>query len=203
MIRLTADLYYSKGTHKECYLYPGDPHKCIKIPYNDWGVKDLNREIRYLHLLDRQHKDYSVLPRYYGTVETDHGTGHVFELITDYDGSKCRTLEDILHDAAFLEKYRVLVIGLLLDLNHNLYDNEIVTMGLFPINILFQRTAPDQCRIRIINDMGSKTLFSPEYHLHWYAKNHVKKRWQGLIRYIKKKYKTPLPQEIAQAISNV
>ena len=102
-----------------------------------------------------------------------------------------------------MEKYRDLVIGLLLDLNHNLYDNEIVTMGLFPINILFQRTAPDQCRIRIINDMGSKTLFSPEYHLHWYAKNHVKKRWQGLIRYIKKKYKTPLPQEIAQAISNV
>lgn len=110
IINLTDDLLYGQGTHKKCFLHPLDNNLCIKIAYNKGGQRDLNRELNYLKVLKRHHKDYSILPQYYGPVKTNLGIGHVFELIQDYDGTKSQTLEDFINSpTAFKENFNMIV----------------------------------------------------------------------------------------------
>lgn len=51
MIIVSEDLFIGKGSHKKCYKHPSDDSKCIKFPYTEDGKKDLEREIKYQHIL--------------------------------------------------------------------------------------------------------------------------------------------------------
>ena len=139
MLNLTEDLFYGKGTHKKCYLHPSDSSKCIKMAYTEPGERDLKRELTYLKVLKRQGKDYSVLPNYYGSVSTNLGTGHVYELIKDFDGSQCKTLEDYCENEQLLLQEFDMLVEKVNNLRDNLLKNSIITMGLFPENIIVQR----------------------------------------------------------------
>ena len=39
LIQLNDNLFYGKGTHKKCYLYPDKKELCIKSAYNRGGTK--------------------------------------------------------------------------------------------------------------------------------------------------------------------
>ncbi|MDO4920618.1 MAG: YrbL family protein [Phascolarctobacterium sp.] len=138
MLNLSEELFLGKGTHKKCYLHPEDSSKCIKMAYTYEGEDDLQRELRYLKVLRRKGKNYSVLPRYYGAVATNLGEGHVYEYLVNFDGSKCRTLEDFLEDEQMLSEHFELLVAKLRQLKTDLLNNEIITMGLFPENIIVQ-----------------------------------------------------------------
>ena len=205
MPELTPDLLIGHGRHKECYRYPGRPGLCIKVAYNEGGITDLVREIRYLKTLSGSNLDYSVLPAYYGTVETSKGTGYVYELIKDYDGGNCVTVQDILKDTALLEKHFDRLVDDLRLLHRNLLDNRIITMGLFPENIIVQRTAPRRTRLRIVNDMGSSTLIHLDYYIGALARKHIEKRWQRFTQNLVKhhydgRFPSPLVLELAEKI---
>lgn len=137
-IELKEDLFYGNGRHKKCYLHPHDAARCIKMAYSEDGQKDLDREIKYLEVLKRKGKNYDVLPKYFGTVETNLGTGHVYELIVDEGGAKSRTLEDYLFDENLLCDNLPMIITELQKLKSALLDNEIITMDIFPENIIVQ-----------------------------------------------------------------
>ena len=94
MIRLSAETPLGTGRHRKCYAHPDDAQRCIKIVYNSGhgGDKETQRELKYYAHLSRYLKDWSGIPRYYGTVETDCGTGYVYDVITDYDGKPSITL---------------------------------------------------------------------------------------------------------------
>lgn len=138
MLNLSEKLFLGKGTHKKCYLHPEDSSKCIKMAYTYEGEDDLQRELRYLKVLRRKGKNYSVLPRYYGAVETNLGKGHVYEHIINFDGSKCKTLEDFLENENLVKENFAMLADKLCQLKKQLMENEIITMGLFPENIIVQ-----------------------------------------------------------------
>lgn len=200
IINLTDDLLYGQGTHKKCFLHPLDNNLCIKIAYNKGGQRDLNRKLNYLKVLKRHHKDYSILPQYYGPVKTNLGIGHVFELIQDYDGTKSQTLEDFINSpTAFKENFNM-IVSLLKQLKTDLYKNEIITMLLFPSNIIFQKTAPDNYRARIINDMGSAVLIPLEYHFKYFAHTKILRRWEKFLIKLQQKHPSNLVEELIKEI---
>ena len=96
MIHLSAQTPLGTGRHRKCYAHPADTQRCIKIVYHrgDGGDKEIRRELKYYAHLSRRLKDWSGLPRYHGTVETDCGTGYVYDVITDFDGKPSITLSD-------------------------------------------------------------------------------------------------------------
>lgn len=188
VIVLDEGLLYGRGSHKECYLHPLNDRLCIKVPYNDGGKIDLEREIKYIELLKFKNKDYSILPKYIGKVQTSRGRGYIFELIKDYTGEKSLTLEDFLKDEILLSDNLDLVTGLLKQLRTNLLQNEIITMGLFPENIIFQRISNNKYRIRIVNDMGSAALIPLEYYFSFFAIKKVLRRWQRFINVVRNDY---------------
>ena len=211
-LHLDENSYYGKGTHKKCFVHPSNSKLCIKIAYNRGGQKDLLREINYLKVLQRRKKDYSILPQYYGEVKTNLGKGYVYELIRDYDNAQSLTLEDILTNQNLFNIMFETVKNMLLFLKTSLLKNEIITMGLFPENIIFQKTAPDmglfpeniifqktapdKYNIRLVNDMGSGVLIPLEYHFHYFAKAKVERRWQEFLNTLKNNYNSELTTKL-------
>lgn len=200
ILKLDGSLFYGKGSHKKCFIHPENTNLCIKVAYNRGGQKDLLREINYISVLRRRNKNYTLLPQYYGEVETNLGKGYVFEIIKDYDGNKCKTLEDfIISDKLFSENFN-LIITLLKKLKTELYDNEIITMVLFPENIIFQRTAENNYRVRIINDMGSSVLIPLEYYFTYFARTKILRRWIKFLEVLKTNYNSPLIDKLIEKI---
>ncbi|MGI6263614.1 MAG: YrbL family protein [Succiniclasticum sp.] len=195
-----ADIY-GKGSHKKCYRMPDRGELCIKLPYNDGGVKDLSREIRYIHVMRRQHRESPLLPEYYGVVQTNYGEGHVYERITNADGSECRTLAETLVDLKLLEEDFDGIVALLRRMHDELLRKGIITMGLYPENILFQKTKDGRCRVRLVNDMGSKTLIPLEYFSEHFAHRRVVKRWKEFLHTIVSKYPSDMAEKLVKEIA--
>ena len=84
-----------KGLHRTCYPHPEFPDRCIKVVHNfgKGGAKEIVREISYYEHLQTYLADWSGLPCYYGTVETDCGKGYIYDRIIDFDGQASRTLQ--------------------------------------------------------------------------------------------------------------
>jgi hypothetical protein len=192
---------YGQGSHKKCYQVPGRKGICIKIPYNDGGVKDLAREIRYIHVMRHQHKDSTLLPRYYGPVRTNYGMGHAFEMIIDAEGTTCHTLEEFLQHPESLQSYFEPITELLRQMKKELIDKEIITMGLYPENILFQHLSDGTYKVRLVNDMGSKTWIPLEYFSKYFAHRRVVERWKEFLKTIMRKYPSSQAEALIKKIA--
>lgn len=200
IIQLDDSLLYGQGSHKKCFLHPHNKNLCIKIAYNEGGQKDLNREINYIDVLKRRHKDYSILPKYFGKVNTNLGTGYVFEIIRDYNNGRTQTLEDFITDLNLFSQNYSLIVSLLKELKEKLYKNEIITMVLFPENILFQKTDENNYRVRIVNDMGSAVLIPLEYHFKYFAHTKILRRWKMFLDVLRNKYASHLSEKLIEEI---
>ena len=200
IIQLDDSLLYGQGSHKKCFLHPHNKNLCIKIAYNEGGQKDLIREINYIDVLKRRHKDYSILPKYFGKVNTNLGTGYVFEIIRDYNNGRTQTLEDFITDLNLFSQNYSLIVRLLKELKEKLYKNEIITMVLFPENILFQKTDENTYRVRIVNDMGSAVLVPLEYYFTHFAHTKIKRRWLKFLDVLRNNYKSELTDKLIQEI---
>lgn len=200
IIQLDDSLLYGQGSHKKCFLHPHNKNLCIKIAYNEGGQNDLIREINYIDVLKRRHKDYSILPKYFGKVNTNLGTGYVFEIIRDYNNGRTQTLEDFITDLNLFSQNYSLIVRLLKELKEKLYKNEIITMVLFPENILFQKTDENNYRVRIVNDMGSAVLIPLEYHFKYFAHTKILRRWKMFLDVLRNKYASHLSEKLIEEI---
>ena len=200
IIQLDDSLLYGQGSHKKCFLHPHNKNLCIKLAYNKGGQKDLLREINYIDVLKRRHKDYSILPKYFGKVNTNLGTGYVFEIIRDYNNGRTQTLEDFITDLNLFSQNYSLIVRLLKELKEKLYKNEIITMVLFPENILFQKTDENNYRVRIVNDMGSAVLIPLEYHFKYFAHTKILRRWKMFLDVLRNKYASHLSEKLIEEI---
>lgn len=200
IIQLDDSLLYGQGSHKKCFLHPRNKNLCIKIAYNEGGQKDLIRVINYIDVLKRRHKDYSILPKYFGKVNTNLGTGYVFEIIRDYNNGRTQTLEDFITDLNLFSQNYSLIVRLLKELKEKLYKNEIITMVLFPENILFQKTDENTYRVRIVNDMGSAVLIPLEYHFKYFAHTKILRRWKMFLDVLRNKYASHLSEKLIEEI---
>ena len=200
IIQLDDSLLYGQGSHKKCFLHPHNKNLCIKIAYNEGGQKDLIREINYIDVLKRRHKDYSILPKYFGKVNTNLGTGYVFEIIRDYNNGRTQTLEDFITDLNLFSQNYSLIVRLLKELKEKLYKNEIITMVLFPENILFQKIDENTYRVRIVNDMGSAVLIPLEYHFKYFAHTKILRRRKMFLDVLRNKYASHLSEKLIEEI---
>ena len=200
VVELREELFYGNGRHKKCYIHPENENLCIKVPYNNGGKIDLEREVKFVRLLKKNKKDCSILPEYFSKIQTSRGDGYVFELIKDYDGEKSLTLEDYLSNEELLKKNFGIIVDLLKFLKENLLKNQIITMGLFPENIIFQKIDYDKYRVRIVNDMGSAALIPLEYYSSFFAVRKILRRWKRFVKVVKNDYQNQYAEKLAEII---
>lgn len=183
-INLTEDLYIGRGMHKKVYTYPSDTSLCIKVPFTKNDV-DLNRELRYRKVLSNQKKPVTIIPQYYGTVETNYGTGYVFERIRNFDNTKSVSVREFIRNYSLMFNDKQLLITLLKDFKLLYFKELPITSDIDPGNLMVQKN-PDGYTIRIIDNIGSPVLIPLEYYINYFAKTKANRYWQRFLKWIQK-----------------
>ena len=177
--------FLGKGISKKVYYHPGDKNKCIKISIDSTQDTDTREELRYRRVCKKMLEQSSLLTKYFGTVETNLGTGHVFELVRDYDGNVSETLESMI----FREKDISKIYELLQKFKKTFFEELIIVQQLYPYNLLIQRISEQENRIRIVDDIGMHRVLIP---LTFFSKTLIRRRgkktWHTFVQLMHDKY---------------
>lgn len=180
-LQLQETDFVGKGCHKLTYIHPQDRNKCIKIIYNKDGITDIERELSYRRYREANRLYSTIIPAYYGTVETDKGIGYVFEYICDYDGRISPSLMDYVHNEEMLEKDYDKVVALLKELKVHLWSDKIISMGITPENIVFKRTSAKDFQLYLITDLGVAEIIPFVLYSDRLALTKIRRHWNKFV----------------------
>lgn len=180
-----------KGTNKIVYRHPGDDTRCIKLPL--WDDTDIWYELKYRKVCKNVVENSSMLTKYYGEVDTNLGTGYMFELVRDYNGNISETLKDFIFSEQDVTKF----FSVLKSLRRKLFDEKIITYKLFPDNVMIQRISAQEIRIRIVDGIGMHVFLPLPYYIEFFAKYRIKQIWNRFMNYLCEN--CGLPDEIYDA----
>lgn len=186
MLDLSTSPLIGKGLHRECFEHPDDATKCLKIVVA--GNSDENlREEKYYGMLARRGISWEMLARFYGLVKTSRGVGAVFELIRDCDGAVARPLSHYLEAADVPLEFEPQLGDALLQLKAYLLDNRIVTMTLKPKNIVYQKSAEEEGKLVIVDNVGNSDFLPLTNYSGFLARQKIKRKWQRFEQLITSK----------------
>lgn len=183
-IILTEENFLGKGTNKIVYYHPEDENKCIKFSLDSSDETDMEYELKFRKICKKRVEQSTLLTKYFGTVETDKGIGHVFEVVRDFDGSLSETFESWL----IREKNSPKVFNALTMLKRKMFDEAVVTYTIFADNFLVQKISKDDMQIRIIDGIGMHVLFPVPYYSKILTRYRQKKIWEKFMRRLRDKY---------------
>lgn len=166
------------GHHRACYIHPQDHSKCIKVVHNpcEHATQEIQRELAYYRHLDGYLKDWRGLPKYYGEVETNLGTGYVYDRIVDFDGKPSETMQQRYNDQT-LPSLHTEMKKLIEDLERYVWDNRIVTMSIKPYNVLCHRLTPKEVFPVICDNIGSSSFIPIEIYCSWFCHKKQKRQF--------------------------
>jgi hypothetical protein len=99
MIFIDQKKFISQGKTRVCYEHPNNTNLCIKImKLEHENAEFLKKEIRYYKKIQKKNKNYALtfFANYYGTIETNLGTGYLYDLIRDHNGKISLPLKSYL-----------------------------------------------------------------------------------------------------------
>lgn len=187
------------GSNRKVYIDPCDTKKCIKVDFSQ-DILDWKREKAYRHIRQRKKYQSSILTEYYGDVETNLGHGHVFERITDYDGTPSQGLDLILPNmqksdtAEFKALLHELFCGMMIE--------NIITTNMEYSNFLVQRVSASHSTIRIVDNIGTHAKIPVVCYCNSLAKKHVKKYFIRFIDDMLKDFPHIMTCELANSFKN-
>lgn len=186
MINLTSEI--GRGKERACFLHPQDSRKVIKIVYTQES-KQMQREIdAYKDIAMKADIEYEHFPNYYGEVETDKGTGYVFDLVQNSDGSSPRTLHSYLEGLSCIEDLDPQLSGLKAYLlKHSIvFCNDVSYEG----NILVKELADGSAKLVIIDGLGDVVYFTWVNKINFLVKRKIERRWSKLMERLESIKKT-------------
>lgn len=135
LININKQDFIGKGLQRACYQHPENKKLCIKIMHSNHDYSELCKEIAYYNKIQEKHKKYSLnfYAKYHGTVETNLGTGYVYDLCRDDNGMVSLTLEQYLKSIKF---DREKLINPLLELKQNMMKYTVFFLDMTGPNIL-------------------------------------------------------------------
>lgn len=197
MIVLEDSLLIGCGAHKKCYRHPKDESKVIKIlhqiPDDDW-----DKEYSYRKSLDRRGITLSVIPKYFGMIQTSLGSGYVFERILDFDGSNSITMDEYI--MKFGQKDINKVVAALKKLKKSFFDSNVIVSNMHPCNFLLQFTSPNEYIIKIIDNIGTPVLIPIIYYVDFIAKKRNKKYWGYFMNDLKMIYPDIFTEDVLKHV---
>ncbi len=148
-----------KGAFRECYIHPEDRSKCVKIliEHRNW---DWEKEVVYLEKVRKWKSDQILFySDYYGQVETDKGTGYVFDLVRDEnENAVSETLSTVFikalasHDTANLIKIKAAIK----ELQKRMQKYRVVARDMHPGNLCCQRKSDGTFNLVLVDGVGHR-----------------------------------------------
>ncbi len=187
MLTINATDMIGKGLHRECYSHPQDQNLCIKIAVNE-NVKETRREQKYYRLLKKRQICWDMLPKYYGNMDTNLGSGAVFEMIRNHDGSVSKTLEFYLKSIQQTERCYSGLASAFFALKKYLLNEQIITMTIKPKNVLYQEINDDAGKLIIVDNIGNSDYIPIANYSKTLGDRKIKRKWYRFEDAILKAY---------------
>lgn len=187
VLDLTNAKLIGKGTHKKCFVHPQDSSRCVKVAYNESGKRDLNREVFYLKTHYRRKHVATILPHFYGTIQTNLGRGYVVEHLQNADGTPCLSLQQWLDVPAPNEALDAAINQAMQTLKQKIFDEQVLCLSIYPENILFRKEADGSYRPFLVNDLGNAARIPLAYWLTGVRLRSIEKRWQEFLEAVARK----------------
>ena len=149
MLSLDESLLIGIGRDRACYQHPTTPSLCIKVALK--AEKQSIRERNYLKFLKKKNRDLTYISQYMGTLDTNLGKGHVFELVRDEKNNIAPTLKTAIQNK-HIECHEV--EELVNQLKTYLYTQSICAYDLSPNNIVVVKNSNSKWSLKIIDGIG-------------------------------------------------
>ena len=175
MIILDATSFIGKGLHRECYIHPDDSNQCVKVVVHG-DLSESKREQKYYKFLQKKNIRWDIVPRFHGLVETDKGSGAVFDLIRDFNGEVSKTLEYYLSSEQLDKKEIPGICEAIATFKRELHSQAIITMTLSPKNIMYKKTAGNEGCLVLIDNIGNSDFIPVCTYITYLAKKKIARK---------------------------
>lgn len=194
---LTDDLFLGKGHHKVAYKHPNDEDKCVKVAFMEPDIDEV-RELAYRKTRQRRHLDSSILPQYYGIVETNKGLGYVYEMVHDFDGKLSQTLYEYMENSPHTRESNQHIIEELKAFHQEWLQEEILITTGDPTNFLVQRVDKTHNHFRIIDNIGTHEHIPVSSYISYFAHKKIDRYWKRILRALQAKNPDILTDSIVE-----
>ncbi|WNC67916.1 YrbL family protein [Thalassotalea nanhaiensis] len=196
MITIDESLLIGKGAHRACYHHPSDDSLCIKVLFRqDINQKAIRREIEYYQRLKKRDVSFSMLSKYVEEVQTNMGRAHVYELICDANGDVSLSLDNYLESDEMSLQYQDIIMASLKKLKDYLFEQQILTLTLYPRNLVLKLT--NEPKLVIIDDIGNTEYIRFSEMSSALAVKKVNRKWVRFIDHLQNQYpQNPLINKI-------
>ena len=199
-IILRDDLFLGDGNHKIVYAHPTDINLCVKLLRTPDDT-DFAKEMRYRKALGTRADSMTLITKFFGAVETNKGTGYLFERVTDFDGKNSQTMLNVFDDTIADKKLVPATEEMLLDFKKVFFAERFLLAGVDPDNYLVQRTSPTARRVRIIDNIGIATFIPLPYYFDYFALKRVKKYWGRFVDLMRSDYSNIFSEDFLRRLA--
>ena len=180
------NLHIASGAFAHCYRHPQQADLCIKIATsNPKAAKRLSTDVSYYKKLHAQKKNLAQVSDMLGSCMTDLGPGHLYECITDSDGTVSKTLDHYIN--AHPEMLGAIITALR-GLATYLLQNRIIISDLHVKNILIRVTKNQPPSAMIVDGIGDKVAIPLLNYIGPLADSKIARRWNRFVAYLKNKF---------------
>ncbi|ELZ5938176.1 hypothetical protein U0L13_000312 [Providencia stuartii] len=191
-IVLSPSQLIASGRQRACYHHPEREDLCVKVHHADRDDKETIREIKYYKRIYRNKSSSETISDYYGTQETNMGTGYVFQLIKDKTGAVSNTLDYFFKNKNYFLKHQKNMRIAYDIFKKTIFKDAIVTMALKPYNIVYQLGYKPHGQFVIIDNLGSANLIPVDYFSSTLARTTLSRRFANFERRIYNEYRIKL-----------
>ncbi len=180
MIHIGPTEYIGEGKQKVTYHHPEDPTKCIKVPKKDKKrrLQVVLREIAYVVKFQSR---LPFLSPYHGTVETNEGTGYVFDLVCDEDGNTSPTLEEM-----YAQLDKKIVHDKINQIHQELIKQKGVVSDINPANFLVKRKLNGDYDLILVDGFGNSDAIKICDYVPFMLHNKLERHFERLKVRLKK-----------------
>ena len=182
ILNLNEDKLIGIGSERKCYFHPRDKRKCIKITYK-FGRRTASRckrEIKYSLKYSNLPYDLPSIPQYFGTVNTNLGCGHVFELVLDYDGNISKKLSEYIKTNGLNNS----LTGKISSLYRSFLQSRVLVSDLHPGNLLLQMPSVDDYHLVMIDGYGNSDFIKICDYSRFFLKKKLMRKFSRMLTQI-------------------
>jgi len=175
-----------KGSNRLVYAFPNDLSRCIKVPKSGRRRhKHQEREVRFFKQLKKNQLPTDHISRYLGTVETNFGTGYIYDAIRDANDQ----ISDKLKTMALNNRDRVPeYLQVMETIEDYLFDNLISFYEVNPSNIVCRINDNGALEPFIVDGLGEKVAIPIVNHSRRLRRHTMRRRWLRQIESMKIRY---------------
>ena len=155
-IELQKNNIIAKGGERTCYVHPKDNNKLIKIVHTKGNHNKQNTlEHIYMNYLKKKNKDLTQVAQYYGEIDSNLGSGLVYERIMDYNNEASKSFRYYVANKLIKQDIQQKLIE---ELRLYLEKNSILFVDTSLTNIFCKKTDEDNYTLIIVDGLGAKRM---------------------------------------------